>query len=142
MINISNMVFDTVYNAVAVSSHSDADVTDLPDDRFAKPKAVVVHEVNNVPVRDTATDDNAENHARISYEIRVYVNLLDDPKTTADELFEVTDTAMQGMKFYRTMMRRYPSEDRTRYRIIGRYEVIVRAPVTIGQDTVYQMYRR
>ncbi len=140
MIDISSKVFDTVYTAVTTTDPN-ADVTDVPAERFAKFPAVVVRETNNAPVRRTDTDDNSENYSRIDYEIRIYADDETGAKAKADQLMQSADAAMKGLKFRRTMCHRLPNQDRTIYCVYGRYSVIVRAPFESGEDTVYQMYR-
>lgn len=141
MINITSKVFDTVYNAVHLADKT-ADVIDVAPERFAKFPAVVVRESNNIPMRNMNTDDNSENYTRISYEVNVYTDNQTAAKAKADMIFEAVDQAMKSLKFYRSMTRRLPNQDRTIYRMYGRYEVIVQAPQEINGATVYQMYRR
>ena len=141
MINITNKVFDTVYTAVTTVDSS-ADVMDVPAEKFAKYPAVVVRESNNIPVRSTNTDDDSENYTRISYEIRVYTDNQTGAKAKADLIFEAVDSAMKSLKFYRSMTRRLPNQDRTVYCLYGRYEVVCSAPVVDGESTTYYMFRR
>lgn len=141
MIDISSKVFDTVYTAVTTVD-STVDVMDVPPELLAKYPSVVVREVGNVPVKSTNTDDCAENYTRISYEINVYTDNKSGAREKATQIFQAFDTAMQNLKFARTMTRRLPNQDRTIYRMYGRYEVIVSAPETVGNNTVYHMYRR
>lgn len=140
MIDIFNMVFDTVFNAVKAVD-DDADIMDVPADMFAKYPAVTVRETNNVPLKRMNTDDCAENCSRLSYEIRVYCNDKELAKSHAKQIFQAVDAAMQGMKFYRTMKRELPNQDRTVFVIYGRWEVVVGQPQEINGNTVYQMYR-
>lgn len=140
MIDIFNMVFDKVFDAVKAVDDS-ADIMDVPADMFAKYPAVTVRETNNVPLKRMNTDDCAENYSRLSYEIRIYCNDLKGAKSHAKEIFQAVDAKMQEMKFYRTMKRELPNQDRTVFVIYGRWEVVVGQPQEIDGNTVYQMYR-
>lgn len=140
MIDIFNKVFDTVFDAIKAVDDT-ADIMDVPADMFAKYPAVTVRETNNVPVKRMNTDECAENASRLSYEIRIYCDKLTGAKSHAKELFQAADSAMQGMKFFRTMKRELPNQDRTVFVIYGRWEVIVGKPQEINGNIVYQMYR-
>ena len=140
MIDIFNMVFDTVFNAIRVVD-DDADIMDVPAEKFATYPAVTVRETNNVPLKRMNTDDCAENYSRLSYEIRIYCDDAKGAKAHAKKIFQAADAAMQGMKFYRTMKRELPNQDRTVFVIYGRWEVVVGQPQEINGNTVYQMYR-
>ena len=141
MIDIGNKVFDTVFNAVT-SAFPSADVTTGWDEQTTVFPCVVVEEVDNTPYRDSITDDCAENHVRIIYEISVYTDNQGNAKTVGKNVLDVVDTAMQGLKFRRTRKNKPLNIARTIFRQYARYEVIVGKPITVGDTTIYQMYRR
>lgn len=143
MIDIESKVFDTVFNAVkAQNAYPDADVTTGFDEKTATFPCVVVEEVDNAPYRRTSTDECVENHARIIYEISVYTDNKNVAKTIGKAILSIIDDAMAGMKFRRTRKNKPLNTARTIFRQYARYEVIVAKPITVGNNTVYQMYRR
>lgn len=141
MINIESKVFDTVYNAVH-AAFPDARIDAGYVESSATFPAISVVETNNVPVRNTNTDDSSENYTRLYYEVNVYSDKADTAKSEVKAIMEVADTAMKSLKFYRTMLHQLPNQDRTIYRMYARYEVIVREFTDDGGNTVYQFYRR
>lgn len=143
MIDIANKVVDTIYNAVkAQNAFPNADVTTGFDETQAIFPCVVVEETDNVPVRSTNTDSCAENYTRITFEISVYTNNRDSAKTTGVQILDLVDTTMQGLKFRRIRKNQPLNTSRTLFRQYARYEVIVAKPVTVGDNTVYRLYRR
>lgn len=141
MIDIESKVFDTIYNAVT-TVYPTANVTTGYDETNAVFPCVVVEEIDNVPYRRTSTDDCVENHARLSYEVNVYTDSANHAKTDGKKILEIVDTALQGLKFRRIRKNEPLSLNRTLFRQYGRWEVIVSKPLTDGEDTVYQFYRR
>ena len=143
MIDIESKVVDTIYNAVkAVNAYPNADVTTGFDMVNAKFPCVVIQEINNAPYRRSATDDCSENHTRIEYEISVYTDNVNNAKTVGKDILNIVDNAMQGLKFRRIRKNQPLNIARTIFRQYGRWEVIVGKPITVGNNTVYQMYRR
>lgn len=143
MIDIESKIVDTIYNAVkANDAYPNADVTTGFDEKTAVFPCVVVYETNNAPYRRTNTDDCAENYTRLTYEVSVYTNDANTAKTEGKRILEIVDTALQGLKFRRIHKNRPLNIARTLFRQYGRWEVIVGKPVTVGDNTVYQMYRR
>lgn len=141
MIDIGNKVFDTIFNAVK-AEYPNADVTTGFDETSAIFPCVVVYEINNAPLRRTMTDDCAENHTRIEYEVSVYTNTVGTAKSEGKAILEIVDNALQGLKFRRLRKNQPLNIDRTLFRQYGRWEVVVGKPVEIDGNTVYQMYRR
>ena len=141
MIDIGNKVFDTIFNAVK-AEYPNADVTTGFDETSAIFPCVVVYEINNAPLRRTMTDDCAENHTRIEYEVSVYTNTVGTAKSEGKTILEIVDNALQGLKFRRLRKNQPLNIDRTLFRQYGRWEVVVGKPVEIDGNTVYQMYRR
>lgn len=141
MIDIRNKVFDTIFNAVT-AIYPNADVTMGYDEKTAVFPAVVVEEVNNSPYRQSATDDCSENHARITYDVNVYTDNTGTAKSVGNDILNIVDLALQGLKFRRIHRNKPLNLNRTVFRQYGRWEVIVSKPVTDGDNTIYQMYRR
>lgn len=143
MIDIESKIVDTIFNAVkANNAFPDADVTTGFDETTAVFPCVVIEEITNTPLRSTATDNCAENHTRLVYEVSVYTNDASSAKTTGKEILKIVDTALQGLKFRRVHKNRPLNIRRTLFRQYGRWEVIAGKPVTDGQKTIYQLYRR
>ena len=141
MIDIQSKIVDAIYTAVT-GQYSGADVTTGYDPKNAVFPCVVVEEVDNVPYRKGMTDDCAENYARITYEVSVYTDSENSAKTDGRKILAIVDTALASLKFRRVRMNRPINIDRTIFRQYIRSDVIVSKPVTSGETTVYQMYRR
>lgn len=143
MIDIQNMIVDAIFNAVkAENAYPNADVTTGFDMKTAVFPCVVVEEVNNAPLRSTDTDDCAENHTRLVYEVSVYTNDISKAKTEGRNILKIVDDTLQGLKFRRTRTNQPLNIARTIFRQYARWEVVVGKPITVGNNTVYQMYRR
>ena len=146
MIDIENLVFDTVYNQLSVL-HTSANITAGYEETNAVYPAVIVRQTNSQPYRQSATDDSSENHTRVTFEIDVYSDKKDKGRSECKDILADADAIMQSMKFRRVHMNRPLNVDRTIWRQYARYEVIVGKPVvhdvgTENERTVYQMYRR
>ena len=143
MIDIQNMIVDAIFNAVkAENAYPNADVTTGFDMKTAVFPCVVIEEVNNAPLRSTDTDDCAENHTRLVYEVSVYTNDISKAKTEGRNILKIVDDTLQGLKFRRTRTNQPLNIARTIFRQYARWEVVVGKPITVGENTVYQMYRR
>ena len=149
MIDVENLVFDTFYEQFH-TLHSNANVTAGYDEQNAQFPCVVVRQTNSQPYRNSATDDCAENHTRLTFEVEVYSDKADTGRSECKELLADADTIMQSMKFRRIHMNRPINVDRTVWRMYARYEVIVGKGVTTvtgtGNEqvttTTFHMYRR
>lgn len=146
MIDIESMVFDTVYNRVS-AQFPEADIGSGYDEKTAGHLVLVLRQTSNVPYKQSATDDCAENHARVVFEAEAVSDKEGTARSECKKLLGFVDGIMQGMKFRRIYMDDPVNIDRTRYRQYARYEVIVGKPVvydagTANERTVYQMYRR
>lgn len=149
MIDIENLVFDTVYTALH-TSFPNANITAGYDEQNAVFPCVIVRQTNSQPYRNSATDDCAENHTRVTFEVEVISDRENTGRSECKELLEAADDAMQSMKFRRIHLNRPLNIDRTLWRQYARYEVIVGKPtITVtgeGDNTettyTYHMYRR
>ena len=151
MIDIENMVFDKVYNDLTSAlSTMTLDITDGYDEEKAEYPTVVVRETGNIAYRRSETDADAENHARVTFEIEVYSNKRDTGRSECKTILNAVDTIMQSMKFRRIHKNRPINIDRTIWRQYARYEVIVgkgyQETVTVDGvqvvNTIFPMYRR
>ena len=100
---------------------------------------VTVEEIFNRTYTESQDESLYEHHARVGYAVNVYSNVSD---TEAREIMDIADLAMQGMKFTRTQLQPTQNIDHTLHRYTATYEAVVAEPVTSGNDTTYQMYRR
>ena len=149
MIDVENLVFDTVFNGVR-AVYSDMNVTKGYIEEIAKFPCIVVRETNNVPVQRMNTDDCAENYTQITYQIDVYSDKQGTARSECRTMMNLVDGIMQGMKFRRTHMNEPLNIKRTVFRQYARYTAIVGKGVTTttivdGKEvttTTFQMYRR
>lgn len=142
MIDILSKVVDTVYNAV-IAEYPNINVTTGYDPKNATFPCVVVEEIDNVPFRNTITDDCVENHSRLTYEVNVYTNSQDSAKTDGRKIIETVDAALaEELKFRRLRFNKPLNIGRTIFRQYIRSEVIVSKPETDGDNVVYRFYRR
>ena len=152
MIDVENLVFNTVYDAVH-AVYPDVNVEKGFNEELATFPCVVIRETNNVPVQRTITDDCAENHTQITYQVDVYSDKAGTARTECKELLKVVDDAMtdvSSMKFRRTHTSEALNIKRTIFRQYARYTVIVGKGVTTSETvdgevvttTTFQMYRR
>lgn len=141
MINIFPKVFSDVYTAVTTVD-ANANVTDVPAERLAQYPAVILQETDNAPLERMNTVESSENYTRITVSLDVRSNLQTGAKAEAEALFEAGEAALKNLFFRRVWTRRLPTADRTIYRIYASYEVVCRAPITDGDNIIYQLYRR
>lgn len=146
MIDIEDLVFDTVYNQLSVT-YPEANITAGYDEEMAVYPAVIVRQTANTPYASGNTDDCAENYTRVVFEVEVVSDKQNGARSECRKILESADTIMQGMKFRRIHMNRPLNVNRTIFRQYARYEVIVGKPVTYdagtaNERTVFQMYRR
>ena len=144
MIDVYNLVFDTIYNGITTAfPNENINITAGFIEETATFPCVVVTETDNAPYAKMSTDDNAETHTVLTYEISVYSDKLNTARSECSALLNAIDDIMQKtMKFRRVRKNRPVNINRTIYRQYALYDVIVREGQTIGKNTVYQMYRR
>lgn len=143
MIDIENIVVDRVINAIEPlkTKYPKLVLHSIPVEAINDLPVVTIWEVDNQTFRMTQDESIMEHHAVITYEANVYVDNVNGKKQIAKEIADSVDTAMQNMKFTRTMRSVLPNLDRSIYRITMRYQAIVQEGRAIDNDTVYQMYR-
>ena len=149
MIDVENLVFDTVFNGVT-QEYPNVQVSKGYLEETAKFPCVVIRETGNLPVQRMNTDDCAENFSRLTYQVDIYSDKQGVQRSECRELLKTVDDIMQGMKFRRTHMNEPLNINRSIYRQYARYTVIVGKGVTTtsgeGQEqvttTTFQMYRR
>lgn len=142
MIDIENKVLSVVREAV-LAQYPNASVygeyIDVPESF----PCVTVTEDTNYTYVYTKDEQLMEHHAEVQYAVNVYSNLQTGAKLEARKIMNIADTAMQNMKFWRTMTRQVPNVDRSIYRLIARYRAVVGEPTEDGDgNLVFQMYQK
>ena len=142
MIDVENLVVNTITNALLASEYSNtlvvSDYTDSPSEF----PCVSVVEADNYTYRRTQDNDLMEHHTNVMYEVNVYSNKKNKSKSEAKAIMEIVDTAFQNIKFTRNFKSNIPNKDKTVYRIVARYEAVIGEEQTINGNKVYQVYRR
>ena len=141
MIDIEPVVYTTVHDAI-LAEFPRCKISDVPPELKSAFPYVVIREDNNRSDWHTQDNDPMEHHAIVVYEISVYSNKQTGRKKECKAIMEVADRTMQGMLFSRIQKHELPTYDRTVMRLYARYEAVVEEPETVGDNTVYQMYRR
>lgn len=142
MIDVENLVIDTISKAIEASAYSNtlvvSDYTDTPSSF----PCVSVIEADNYTYRRTQDNDLTEHHTNLMYEVNVFSNKSSDSKAEAKAIMEIVDTAFQNIKFTRTFKQPIKNKDKSIYRIVARYEAVVGEEQIINGKKVYQVYRR
>ena len=142
MIDIENIVTDRVSDALTplLTEFPDLWVGSMYIEAPGKFPYISVVEDNNFTYQPSHVDLQEE-HAILTYTVNVFAN---DPllKQTAKRIADIVDTAMQNLKFTRTMSGQTPNIDRTIYRYTMRYEAIVQKGEDIDGVITYQMFHR
>ena len=149
MIDVENLVFDTVFNSVR-TVYSNLHVSKGFIEETETFPCIVVRETNNVPLARTNTDACAENYSTLTYQIEVYSDKADEQRSECRELLKLVDEIMQGMKFKRTYMSEPLNIKRTIFRQYARFTVIVDKGITTVtgtgdeqvETTTFHTYRR
>lgn len=141
MIDIENMIMDRLITGLG-ESYPSANVTSAFVEEEAVFPSVTVRQKNNVPLRRMNTADCAENYSVITYEITVYSSKRDQSQSECRKVLNLADGIMQDIGFRRIYMSENFNLSRTLTRRYARYEAIIRAPMEIGEDTVFEVYRR
>lgn len=145
MIDIENIVIDTVQDAVASAFGEEypnlafySEYVEIPSDF----PCVTLVESDNSTYRRTQDDDLQEHNATLMYECNVYTTNMTGKKALAKQIADVVDNVMQGLKFTRITHTPMANQDRTIYRIVMRYTAVVGRPVAVDGVETYPMYRQ
>lgn len=141
MIDIEPVVYTTVHDDI-IAAFPNTVISDIPPEVDAKFPFVTIREDSNRTYRSSLDGAPTEHHAIVVYEISAYSNKQTGRKQECKRIMDVADRSMQGMKFTRVQRHELPTIDRTIMRMYARYEAVVEEPETVGEDTVFQMYRR
>lgn len=142
MIDVENLVIDTIKKALLTSQYSNTNVASTYNDTPSEFPCVSVIEMDNYTYRRTQDNDLMEHHTNLMYEVNVYSNKASNSKAEAKAIMEIVDTAFQNIKFTRTFKQPIRNRDKSVYRIVARYEAVVGEEQTIDGNKVYQVYRR
>ena len=142
MIDVENLVIDTIKKALLASQYSNTNVASTYNDTPSEFPCVSVIEMDNYTYRRTQDNDLMEHHTNLMYEVNVYSNKASNSKTEAKAIMEIVDTAFQNIKFTRTFKQPIRNRDKSVYRIVARYEAVVGEAQIIDGNEVYQVYRR
>lgn len=141
MIDIENKILSVVRDAV-LAQYPDACVygeyVQTPD-HFP---CVTVTEETNYTYTRSLDAELGEHHTEVQYAINVYSDKQSGAKLEARKILAIADSAMLGLRFYRTMSRQVPNIDRTIYRVLARYHAVVSVPVESGNDLVYEIFQK
>ena len=142
MIDVENLVIDTISKAIKASAYSTTLVVSEYTDTPSSFPCVSVIEMDNYTYRNSQDNDLKEHHTNVMYEVNVYSNKESKSKSEAKAILEIVDTAFQNIKFTRTVKQAIPNRDKSIYRIVARYEAVIGEEQTINGNKVYQVYRK
>ena len=141
MIDVENLVIDTVSKAVKTQYSSALIVSDFTDTPASFP-CVSIMEIDNSAYRKTQDNDLQEHHVNVMYEISVYSNKTKGAKSEVKAIMNLVDTTLQNIKFTRTFKQFIPNKDKTISRMVARFEAVIAEGKTANGNTVYQVYRK
>lgn len=134
MIDVENEIFTEVADAVQ-AEYPNCLVTSEYTPGVPSFPCVSLVEVDNASWEESMTQEGADVHAAVTYELNVYSNKMIGKKLECREIASFVDNLLLGMNFTRMMLQPIPNmSDATIYRITGRYRVLV--------DTEHVLYRR
>jgi hypothetical protein len=140
VIEIESLVFSTVATALR-SAFPGIFVSGETIPAPSKFPAATLVEADDSVYEKTSDSSRTENHALKMYQADTYSNLTSGKKAQAKAIMKVIDEQMAAMGFVR--VGNSPGVDQSSYyRQIARYRGVVSAGVTVGEDTVLQIYRR
>lgn len=141
MIDVENLVKNTLIDGLAVTYPS-ANVTNSFVEEAAVFPSVTVRQKGNTPYRRMNTADSAENYSTVSFEVAVFSVKMDESQDECKDVLMLVDDIMQDIGFRRTYMSEGFNLNRTITRRYCRYEAIIRQPIEVGNDTIFEVYRR
>lgn len=140
MIDIENELITGIYDSIRNNKYFNIPSTVYPmvvavNLQTTNLKSVIhVRLIDNVSYQPTATSEEAENHALITYEINVF-NALKTNSLEVKELtklfMKITDEYMLSKGFTRLTMSFIPNYSGDMHRIVARYQAVVSKDKTI-----------
>ena len=141
MIDVENMVTDLIIAGLS-TGYASANVTSAYVEEAAKYPCVTVRQVNSIPLKRMNTADSAENYTTVYFEITAYSDKKDKGQSECRSLLKLVDGYITAKGFERTYLSEVFNRNRSITWRYARYRAVIRAPITIGNDTVYEVYRR
>lgn len=140
MVDVENLVIDSVDKALK-SSGFKVKVVSTPEPVPSVFPTVSIYEADNRSYRKTHDGVPKEHHVEVMYAVDVYSNKRVGAKEEAKDIFSCVDDTLQSFKFTRTAKIPDSNKDKSIYRITARYEAVIAEGQTIGDNTVFQVYR-
>lgn len=150
MIDIENIIIDTVYQALTTaygSTYPGLRVYSTPIETPESFPCVTVEMTDNYTWRESQEFGKLrENHAAIAITVNVYTNNANGKKALLKQIFNTVDETLQDMKLTRIAATPIDNIDRTICRMVGRYTGLVGEGITTTENgeetTVFPMFRR
>lgn len=141
MTDIENLVCDRVFQAVNAAYPNAVCYSEYVEVPASFP-CVNLYEADNRTYRPSDDEQLADHQVHVMYECNVYSDKQYGKKAEAKQIADIVDSAMQSMKFTRSMRSQIPNQDRTIYRVTMRFEAVVGEPIVDDNGTTkLQMYR-
>ena len=122
MIDIENIVFNTVANALRASYNNISVYSEEVESPSSFPSVSIVEGENSESVRNATLVRLPETACTLMYSVNIYSNLQTGKKAQAKGILKVIDEQMHSMGFIRNYGRPVPNLlDRTIYRIVAQY---------------------
>lgn len=141
MIDVENMVLDLVANGLT-ALQANVNVTSAFVEEAASFPCITVRQKNSIPVKRMNTADSAENYTTVTFEITAYSDKKNKSQSECRYLLNLVDGIITEKGFERIYLSEAFNVNRTITRRYARYRAIIRAPITVGNDTIYEVYRR
>lgn len=141
MINIES----TVFNAIATELRSQYDGISVYGEYVQAPESfpcVCIVEDNNYTPSALQTNTDLEGYANVNYTITIYTNNTDGigKKALGKQIADKVNDIMVGFRFRRIQYTQAPNIDRTIYRMVLRYQGIVKK--TDYKEDFYVVFAR
>nr|DAT11566.1 MAG TPA: hypothetical protein [Caudoviricetes sp.] len=140
MIDIENELITGIQTSIKNNKYQRISSTVSPvvvavNPQFSDLNAVIhLRQIDNISYQPTATSEEAENHALITYEINVF-NAFDlrslGVKETTKLFMRITDEYMLSIGFTRLTMSFIPNYSGDMHRMVARYQAVVSKDNTI-----------
>lgn len=139
--DFENKIIDEVqnfYTNAGVTALISSEFDDYPEEF----PAIQIRQTGASAYVRTQDDSLDPHHFTVTFQIDTFSNKTSGAKSEVKALMKLNNEAMQAMKFTLTSSDIYTNFDRTITRGTQNYRVLVGAPKEVGDDAVYQLYRR
>lgn len=116
---------DEVFRAVKAAVESEYPNAHVVGDEINAPSVfpvVSIVEYNNATTGRTLDTSGQEKHVDLMYQVSVYSNKMSGKKAEAKALFAIVNDTLVSLGFLRTVQTAVPTDDATKFRIVGRFE--------------------